>query len=578
MVDAVELGMISFYLAKRGITFETALRAFSTTTTYEIRDFEVDGVKAKFIYFRSDKPKSNPPWLNFVNEHMDDEKKIRFSTRSQRPNGLLLLEVKDRVLAATFGHSSPGLLNRLNFHHDFGIITAMNMCGNQELRQFKTRTHAITTQHIDRQVSQPADSTSFGMNETEFLKYISGHVAEKEHITLQGKDSLSIKVIGKEKLSWERLIEHAEEFISQYKKETYKSLFPNYLNLQPVEDSKIEKLDELLLGKLKKADFENIHLAIPQFLQDDEYQFCYSKRAKQENEIFSYIDILHFKSFFSTADLSIEKLKNKFIYAYSPNDDEILSYKKWSIYDCLVAEFEYKKSYYVLSDSIWQTVDSDFYQTVEDFVAALPEDIIPNVYHNFDIFDSTKGQNLEGAFNAEYCKENKSAIKFDQAKLKIGQSKKDKEFCDVLALNEGKIAIVQVKRISGSSSMNHLFSQARVYCEFFITDHVFLKDIRKYIQDSSHPQKQKFLDYIKEDLRHLSGADYDVCLWLLYCNKMPQKPKKESLPLMTKYELKLTHDRLRNIYKFNSVKLGFVPVKITPFTKKKKTKIRKKAA
>ena len=149
-----ELNQISFYLAKDGETFDTVInkeRLRGESDKFKIREFQVESREIKFFCFLSDTSKSdNPNWLDFINEELTENEQLNFRTTSIRPNGLLLIDSKSKILAATFGASGASLLNKSVFTTDFGIITAMNMCGNNEVRQAKSRTHALTTQNIAR--------------------------------------------------------------------------------------------------------------------------------------------------------------------------------------------------------------------------------------------------------------------------------------------------------------------------------------------------------------------------------------------------------------------------------------------
>jgi uncharacterized protein (TIGR04141 family) len=435
-----ELGQISFYLAKDGNDFESVIRKDKIqpeNENFKIREFEVDKISIKFFCIQSATSKpENPPWLDFVNHRLgDDQEKIHFETYSKRPSGLLLIEIDNRILAASFGTKGGGLLEMINFLPDFGIKTAMNMCGNKELRQTKSSTHSITTQNIDRQISKPSDAFSFGLHESEFLQYISAQLENDNKVTLQGKDSLTIKIIGDDKLSWERLIEYGRTFIDEYGSDRYKNLFPNYPNLQDITKEKADELDIKLVENLLAENYACMHLAIPEFIADDQFSFSYSNYPKKPNNIFSHIDIAHLKSekIVNFQDLDIGKLKKKHVYAYSHEEDRILGYRKWELYSCFVAELKLSEEYFVLSGGVWRKVDDEFYTAVNHFIdEVLPEILVPASYHNIDISDADKKQNREEIFNKKYCELNGNAILFDQAKLKIGQGSKDKEFCDIL--------------------------------------------------------------------------------------------------------------------------------------------------
>lgn len=571
---ASELGKISIYLAKAGKAFDDVVdnkKIPAEHDEFKIRDFDVDGHAVRFFCKQAKTVNpENPPWLDFVNEKLDgNENKIHFDSYTKRPSGLLLVSIQNRVLAASFGTGGGSLLKKFQFHDDFGIKTAMNMCGNTELRQTKSSTHAFTTKITDRQLSKPSEAFSFGLNENEFLQYISAHLPKNSNVTLQGKDSLTLKIIGEEKLSWEKLISYGKTFIAQYDSEDYKKLFPNYPNLQTVPKEKSEELDLKLVEMIKNEDYARIHLAIPEFIADDEFSFSYTNYNKKENRVFSHIEISHLKSenVIDFDNPTIEEIGRKHVFAYSHEQDQILGYRKWELYRCFIAEIELQGEYFVLSNGTWRKVDTDFYNTITQFVdVVIEEEMVPVQFHNISISDKKRKQNREEVFNRKYCEINDSAIKFDQAKLRIGNGSKDKEFCDVLEYRNGNPAwIIHVKKYGGSDSINYLFSQARFYCEFFLSDKVFLEEIRQHVQESGHQKTQDFLDHIKEKQEDLIGKDYAVKLWLLYDKSKPP-PQKSDLPLMAKYDLKLTYERLRDVLKYSDVKLSLIPVEMISFT------------
>lgn len=574
---ATELGKISIYLAKEGMSFDEVIdetKVSKETDLFKIRELEVDGCFIKFFCKQNivEMPK-NPPWLNFLNEKLEDQEKINFKSHSNRPSGVLLISIERKLLAAAFGIGGKSFLKRHKFLDDFGIKTAMNMCGNTEIRQTKSSTHAVTTQNIDRQLSKPSDAFSFGLNETEFLQYISAHIPEDRKITLQGKDSLTLKVVGEEKLSWEKLIEYGKTFIKKYESEDYKQLFPNYPNLQNISSEISEELDLRLVENIKSKSYERIHLAIPEFIADDEFSFSYTNYNKRQNKVFSHLDIAQLESeaVLDFNRLTLDEIKKVSIYPYSHEHDQILGYKKWELYCCIVAEIEYQEEYFVLASGIWKKVDDDFYNLINQFVEEIiEEESLSDEYQNIQIANFERSQNREEIFNTKYCELNDNAIRFDQAKLRIGRGYKDKEFCDILEYREGDSAcIIHVKKYGGSDSINYLFSQARFYCEFFLSDDIFLGEIREYIIGSGRNSATKLLEHIKENQSDLTGKDYSVKLWILFDNKK-EPPQKKDLPLMAKYDLKLTYERLRKVLKYKDVKLSMVPAEFVNFTTYKK--------
>lgn len=572
-----EIAQITFYLAKEGTNFDSILddeAGLDGKLAIRKADFEVDETECRFIYFETHSARTNPPWLDFVNEKVDAAAPFAFADASRSPNGILLLKAGERLFAAVFGRSAASCLNRKMLESDFGIKTAMNMCGNEEIRQTRTQSNAITPTHIDRQASRPSDSFVFGLSEAEDLRYISAHIKGQKNTTLQGRDNLTVKVIGEEKLTWDRLVSQCQTFLERFEARDYIELFPNYRNFQPATEAEIEALNGLLLEALKAKDYLKIDLCIPEFLSAEEFSFTFSNKPKKANMIYSFLTPALLEEVFKDPDdLTIDRLESRKIFAFSPAEDRVLGYMRWPIYDCLVYEHAINDDYFVLSSGRWTKVDPEFHQSIVDFMAnrVREEDAEP-WYCDIDISDDEAKQNTEAKFNNKVVELRPDSILFDRAKLRIGTGRKDKEFCDVLELcADGRIRIVNVKKYKDAASISYLFSQAKFYCEAFLRDDIFLTEIRNHIENSACPVKADYLAYIKPSIEDNHGRDYTLCLWLLF-NKAEAKPDKHDIPLISQYELKLMHDHLRRICKFQDIIIRFIPVKVTRYTQSKKNK------
>ena len=566
---AVEIAQISFFLAKKGTTVAAVFdpeKDILTRPAAKRHEFEVADAKCLFVYFETLSTRTNPPWLDFVNENLPQNKPITFRAQTRTANGILLVSIDERIFAATFGRSAGSYLDKTTLEQDFGIKTAMNMCGNEELRQTRSQSHAITATQIDRQVGKPSDTFVFGLSEAEDLRYISAHMKGDKSVTLQGRDSLTVKVLGGSKLNWESVVARCRAFLEAYGKKDYVTQFPNYKNFQQASEEETGKLDEALIEVLRLREFEKIQVGIPEFVSEEDYSFSYSNNAVRDNAIYAFLDAPQMDTHFKLDEIKIANLKSRHIFAYSHAEDRILPYRKWNIYRCIVFEKELDNSYFVLSDGRWLKVDHDFYSNILEFTEnVLHEEACEPIYANIDISDDEAKQNKESIFNEEVCNRRPSDILFDRAKLRIGEGPKNKEFCDVLDLTEeNNMRIIHCKPYKDSSSTSYLFSQALLYCEAFMTDKIFLGEIRGHIEASDNVHKDKYLEYIKEDLAEINGREYVVCLWLLF-NRLQPKPVKTDMPLMAQYELKLLYERLRYAYKFQDVVLRFVPVQKTNY-------------
>ncbi|MEW6437786.1 MAG: DUF6119 family protein [Pseudomonadota bacterium] len=570
------MAQITFFLTKEGATMASVIDEetdLAAKAEFQSFDFEIDEALCRFIYFETVSARKNPPWLDFINGQLGDAP-ISFSTTSMSPNGILLISVDERLFAAVFGRSATGCLNKKVLEPDFGIKTAMNMCGNEEIRQTRSQSNTITPTHIDRQASKPSDSFVFGLSEAEDLRYISAHIKGNRNATLQGRDNLTIKVIGEEKLSWETIIAQCREFLERFGARDYIDLFPNYRNFQPASDEETTQLDGILIEALKARDYGKVELCIPEFLAEEDYSFSYSNKAERENTIYSFLVPEQLETVFNKPeDITVDRLRNKRIYAYSAVEDRVLGYRRWPIYNCLIYEHELDGRYFILNDGRWVEVDPDFYESIVTFIADRVRAEEPEGWYlNIDISDDVAKKNSEAIFNAEVVARRPICVLFDCAKLQIGAGRKDKEFCDILDMQEdGVVRIINAKQYKDASSVNYLFSQAKFYCEAFLNDETFLKEIRLFIENNPCGHRQVYLDYIKPELENNHGQDYILCLWLLYDKGKPA-PKKIDIPLIAQYELKLMHDHLRKICKFRDIIIRFIPVKTTRYTQSRKNK------
>src|SRR5690349_13131960 len=102
--ENVELTQISFYLAKDNQSFETIIdpeAKMERKRAYRTHDFAVGDAKCRFLYFEQLSSKSNPPWLDFANEKLPVDAQIRFASKSESANGILLISLDSRIFAAT---------------------------------------------------------------------------------------------------------------------------------------------------------------------------------------------------------------------------------------------------------------------------------------------------------------------------------------------------------------------------------------------------------------------------------------------------------------------------------------------
>lgn len=99
-----ELAQISIYLAKPDVGFEEVVDWDKAVTKAKFSqfDFDVGGTACRFVYFESDTPKTNPPWLDFANEQLPPEHRLVFS-------GKVAAQMACSGCRSTVASSSPPL-------------------------------------------------------------------------------------------------------------------------------------------------------------------------------------------------------------------------------------------------------------------------------------------------------------------------------------------------------------------------------------------------------------------------------------------------------------------------------------
>ena len=532
--QTVEIAQISFYLGKAGETFETIIDPENKPNgkkTFRSEDFNHGLASCRFIYFETVTKKTNPPWLDFANEKLAEGKQIKFKSISDSANGILLVMIEGRLFAATFGRSASSCLNARKLEPDFGIKTAMNMCGNEEIRQTKSQSNTITPTQIDRQVAKPSDAFTFGLSEAEDLRYISAHMKGDRNVTLQGRDTLTVKVIGDKKLDWDMLIDRCVEFGTAYQSNEFAKLFPNYKNFRRASDIETKALDGELVRALRAGELAKVGLAIPEFLSEEEYSYSYSNHPTRENMIYAFLEPKQLKERFKLHEVTLAQLQVNRIYAYDPLEDKVLQYKRWCIYDCISFEHKLDEKYFILSEGRWLEVDTELYDSIMQFVQnVLKVEACEAAYVGIDISDHKAKRNEERIFNDRVCEIRKTTVKFDRAKLQIGAGRRDKEFCDILDMqDDGVVRIINCKPLKDASSVNYLFFSSQILLRIFPSRwrRFWPKSVRT---SSSHRARSKINIWpiFRRRSRPLKGQDYRLCLWLLYDQGDGQPDKTEN--------------------------------------------------
>lgn len=79
--DSADIAQISFYLAKAGVTSETVMdpeAGLASRQALRTERFEVGDAICGVVHFETLTTKTNPPWLDSLNDRLESEGKIEF--------------------------------------------------------------------------------------------------------------------------------------------------------------------------------------------------------------------------------------------------------------------------------------------------------------------------------------------------------------------------------------------------------------------------------------------------------------------------------------------------------------------
>ena len=527
--------------------------------SYKSENHDINGI-IKYCEVGGDKKTElDYPWMSMVNS-LSDDFNFKFSTQNKTPSAVLGINIKndDKELyfLITFGMHTSRFINTDKLVNDFGIKVAMNICDQNQLKKINTTTHSSISTLTDRQASKGTNLDVFDIDdEKEFFRSISGLTYNTHPFikSFSGKNSITVNIKDDLLIDNNKLIKILLDLNLAYISDDYKEKFPTYDRLEYVSDSgDIKILDNLIFDKLKKSDFSGIHLA-PNTIENDDHSYYTYKdptlNSEKNTERYDTLDIeelLENHGNFNKKS-SIETVKNWRIYTTSISN-EINSIR---VYDCLNCEISYNGNTYILSSGIWRKVSQKFELSIDSYIEKnVIEHNKPYLLDNIPIccIVNEKGQKKtkykEEVYNSHVAKNCDDVYLFDKSKINIA-GKKQYEICDLLHTDKELVHVKIFK--DGSSSLSHLFTQAKFYTDAFIKDQDTRESMRDFIntnknKENKNKNKKKYLDIVPELHKNLHASSYSVILCILTFDNTKQL---SSLPFMVRYEIVRTHEYLK---------------------------------
>lgn len=417
------------------------------------------------------RPSQSPPkWLAFVQTGVQEQLRELLNRTNA---AVLLVKHSSRVFAFTFGHGRHLLKEEFTVP-DFGIKTSLNALQHDSLRSLDTFSIEDQTVFVRAQASRASAVDAFGLDiGRDILRAITGN--PRPGVPFGSVSGAEGTVAITSHTDFPGLSSICGTLLSLYRKRTYREGFSWVDNISRVNDpSLLETLDRRLLESLSSTTEPRPYLAPPEPI--DWQKTAWFAYTRQPDLRATDLDLSQYLGKPPRKPLSLEHLRRDRVLAFEDLDAEDAS-TQWPIYKCLVFEHAQGDSRYVLVNGTWFEVAKDFAASIRRTLLAIPvAKVALGGYRTL-----SKGRlEPEGTYNARIAKSSTSLALLDKRTAKCKTTSTPIEFCDILT-NDRQIIHVKHRK-GGSSSLSHLFAQARVSSEAFVADEEFREGIRKHLQ------------------------------------------------------------------------------------------------
>ncbi|TDQ17695.1 uncharacterized protein (TIGR04141 family) [Raoultella sp. BIGb0149] len=477
---------------------------------------EFDMAEAKvYLYAKQFLDPKPPEWTTLFTSQKPDLDHDFFGKNSST-GAVLVVEVNNSRYLIPFG-TGHHLINDNSIVKGFGLKTTLNCIEHNKIRSLDKGSHNETNLLTRSQSSKEVDIYNLKIDsEMDILTTLTGTSTE---------DVLGNKITGKDAFvimpdidlkSIPDLLNKINSIYSQPLPEEFEWVN----NIKEADEIEVEILDSILIDLIKAKDFNDVWLGEPEIVDwENQIGYCFEKR--QRSMIYESLSVNHICEYFDSKkiEVSVDGLKGSTLHVLNADFESI---KKWSLYRCIYAEIKESDQNYILRDSIWYVADRKFVSTIDDEMKRILH------YEETDKFP-IYSYKREEEYNEKICIADKRFTHMDQNFIYHGGGRSKVEFCDLI---RGGSDFIHVKYYSGSQSMSHLFSQAFVGSELFISDSEFRGKLNEKL-----PAHIKLADHsIRPEAKK-----YKVVFAIATNKKIP-----EDLPLFSKINLKNFNKSISN--------------------------------
>lgn len=418
----------------------------------------------------------NPDWATFLSPGLTAAQQRKLETmQSQSVSAVLFVEGKlqrkKRIVAVIFGHGRFLLDDNCSVP-DFGLKVALNAVNPDNLRSIDAATVDDNTIQTRKQASQQSSLEEFGVDTSrDLLRAVTGVPNDPDFATsVSGAEALAITL----PITLQNLGAKCQEVLKFYKSTKYKDRYAWVDNINLVRSTNTAlALNEMLLEKLRAKESFGVHIAPPTIMPNVDLGFRFSTEIGDE-PTHAFLELAHFKSSLAPdANLDVDVLRKRYkVLVKNPSDGSMEA--TWSVYDCLVFDTMLEGSKYVLFGGNWYEVSKDFASSVDTYISGIAKSTLD--------LPEARAIEREDSYSSRAVKLNRDKlILLDKKIVRAGSGYGRIEICDILT-NSGQF--VHIKPWHQSSTLSHLFAQARISTDCLLNDSIYRDSIRAKVPDS----------------------------------------------------------------------------------------------
>ncbi|MGG2399829.1 DUF6119 family protein [Pseudomonas sp. SH1-B] len=475
---------------------------------------------------------TNPPsWLPFVAEHIDGNADQIISSGA---GALLILPVRDRLMAICFGHIHLALDDDA-FERHFGLKVTLNSVPRDGIRTLDLATPDAVTFQKRVQASRDSDIQDFGVDMLRDLARVAGGTPLNSDFAkfLAGRDSLSITC----RVGSDDLLDKCEEILDAYGADTYKEDYAWVDNMQTVRDKDtIQALDDRLfeaLQTLRAGGESDLHMAPPEVLNYEEGCLLHYNGFGGGGTQFHSLSIEDYVEELNRCDFEgdVNEVCEKHYIRAKTASSEVFN-TQWKVYQCFTFETTLgegeEETSYVLFSAHWYCIERNFKLQIEERFRQIPK---------VEIIGPTHCKN-ERELIAHLEATRHDLLCLDQVKINPrGVRYANIEPCDFLS--DAK-QFIHLKDGHSSGPISHLWAQGIVSAESLVGDAEFRKSLRKVVRQ----RRARYLSLLPAINGKVTRAEYTVVYGIM---RKPYKDGSLDLPFFSKVSLQAAADRLEQL-------------------------------